>query len=242
MSEMPDGPHAQEERPRSAEARHLTPAVVPHRGHARHLREKLAVFGAFAEQALVCEAGFDARPALQALGALAAQEHPQAFRVQAGDWLAPWLGWGVDANGHTVDLTGGWPELGPLIQSLPLPWRHAVLLALAFHEDFIVLEGPAAHQRWMVVALPGFWAPELQAGLPCPQALPAAGHECIVTRPSPTPRLHAHPQRTDTASLGHPGWWRQERISWHPVPGHDQRIVLLHADTRPAAPAAPHRP
>ena len=50
----------------------LTPAAEPNRGVSRHLREKLAVLGAFRNQALLSSPGFDAGPVLQALAAHAA--------------------------------------------------------------------------------------------------------------------------------------------------------------------------
>ena len=48
---------------------------------SRHQREKLAVLSAFAPQALLKAPGFDAAPALHALAAHAAAEHPQRFGV-----------------------------------------------------------------------------------------------------------------------------------------------------------------
>jgi hypothetical protein len=46
--------------------------VAPNRGVARHLREKLAVFSAFAQSALLARPGFDAGPCIGALARHAA--------------------------------------------------------------------------------------------------------------------------------------------------------------------------
>jgi hypothetical protein len=62
----------------------LTPTVSPQRSLARHLREKLAVLGAFRDQALLQAPGFDAGPALAALAAHAAAEQPGALQIDGG--------------------------------------------------------------------------------------------------------------------------------------------------------------
>ncbi len=201
-------------------ARHLTPAVVPHRGHARHLREKLAVLSSFHGQALLCQAGFNAGPALAALAHHAANEHPQALRVDGERWHAPWLGWALDEHQTPQDTQTGWPEIGPLLLQLPAPWRRAALLALAFEEDFAILDAATGTLPWLAVALPSMWAPEDKIGrhfteVHAPVAdnrliVGAADHlvrlvtgtdtwERFVWTLSPHPRLHAHPQRVDPA-------------------------------------------
>src|SRR5262245_61006027 len=82
----------------------LTPNIAPERGTAAHLREKLAVLQAFSTQALLARDGFDAQPALEALARHAAGEQPQAFAIDSGTWLAPILGWAVDAAGAVHEL------------------------------------------------------------------------------------------------------------------------------------------
>ena len=77
----------------------LTPAALPHRGVSRHLREKLAVLWAFADDALCAVPGFDARPALDALAAHAAAEHPSAWQVDGARWRCAGLGWSLDGGG-----------------------------------------------------------------------------------------------------------------------------------------------
>ena len=203
-------------------ARQLTPSVAPQRGRARHLREKLAVLGAFPGQALLRSPGFDPWPALDALAAHAAAEHPSALRVEGRHWRAPWLGWAVDSAAQPQNIGTGWPEIGPLLARLPADWRHAALLSLAFAEDFAILDGAAGSLPWLAVALPSMWAPEHKVGRSFAEAhapvadnrrvLDAAPHLlCLLTGNSSArwerfvwtlsahPRLHGHPQRVDPA-------------------------------------------
>ena len=162
-------------------AAQLTPSVVPQRGLARHLREKLAVLGAFADQALLCTPGFDPRHALDALAAHAANEHPAAFQADGRHWRAPWLGWAVDAQAEPQNLGGGWPEIGPLLAQLPADWRHAALLSLAFAEDFAILDSTNGTLPWLAIALPSVWAPEHKVGLGFAEAhAPVADNRLIL--------------------------------------------------------------
>jgi len=164
-----------------ASAPQLTPAVVPHRGVARHLREKLAVLWAFRDQALLCMPGFDPDPALAALAAHAAADHPQAFSItpdpaassgQAGSapgaqpdsWHAHWLGWRLDGDDQPHDHASGWPEIGTLLRALPRPWRRTALLMLAFAEDLAIVDARSGTLPWLAVALPSMWAPEHKIG------------------------------------------------------------------------------
>ncbi|HSW05795.1 hypothetical protein [Aquabacterium sp.] len=220
------------ERPLAMQATHLTPTVAPQRGHAGHLREKQAVFAAFAEQALVAEPGFDPWPALDTLAALAGHEHPQAFIVQGRRWSAPWLGWTIDDSAQVVDHHGGWPELGPQLEALPPPWRHAALLSLAFAEDFLIIDAGTLRVRWIAAALPSGWAPEAQLGRPWHRAMPAEGTECISGGRSVSPRLHAHPLRIDTVETPGRRWWRSERCTCIAVPQQPQRILTLRVETQ----------
>ena len=73
-------------------AQHRGAARPPHLGAARHLREKLAVLGAFAADAMCQVPGFDAAPALAALSAHAAAEHPSAWVQDSPACRAPGLG------------------------------------------------------------------------------------------------------------------------------------------------------
>ncbi len=197
----------------------LTPSPAAHRGRVRHLREKLAVFGAFADQALCVAPGFDAAPALAALAAYAAAEQPQAFAVDDRGWHARWLGWRLDGDADQPQPTSAdWPEIGTLLAGLPRHWRRAALLSLAFEEDFALLDGASGRVPWLAVALPSAWAPEEKVGLRFAELhQPVADNRLIVSAAehlvrlvtgrqrwerfvwtiSGQPRLHAHPARLD---------------------------------------------
>ena len=98
----------------------------------RALREKLAVLMSWPEQALLASAGFDATPALQALSAQAAQEHPGAWASEgAGHGRAIRLGCSV-AQGEVQREPTSPPEIAACLQALPAPWRLTALLCLAF--------------------------------------------------------------------------------------------------------------
>ena len=229
----------------------LTPAVEPHRGVSRHLREKLAVFRAFRDQALLCQPGFDPGPALALLAAQAETEHPQAWRLQLGQWQAPGLGWTLDEALQPLAIGRDWPEVGSLLTETAPHWRRAVLLCLALTEDFSILDGSSGSLPWMAVALPSMWAPErvisrhfseLHAPAADTAAQLAAANQLIrlVTGPdryercdwtmAAHPRLHAHPQRVDPARWA-PGldddqlvaqtWWRTERQTFISMPVRD---------------------
>ena len=230
-------------------AQQLTPSVVPTRGVARHLREKLAVLWAFPNQALLCEPGFDAAPALAALAAFAAIEHPLAFAVHGERWHAPWLGWALDGGLLPQDTGTGWPEIGTLLQQLPANWRRAALLSLAFEEDFAILDGATASLPWLAVALPSMWAPEHKIGRSFAQVHAPVADNRLVVSAAPQlvklvtqgerwerfvwtftahPRLHGHPDRVDPArwpagladdALAAQTWWRTERQTFLPVAG-----------------------
>ena len=204
-------------------AAQLTPTVAAQRGRARHLREKLAVLGAFHRQALLCQPGFDATPALAALAAHGAAEHPQALRLDGETWQATGLGWALDGHSQPQATGTDWPEIGPLLAQLPPEWRRTALLSLAFAEDFAVLDGATATLPWLAVALPSMWAPEHKIGRHFAEVhAPVADNRLIVGAAEPLvklvtgperwerfvwtlsahPRLHAHPQRVDAARWG----------------------------------------
>ncbi len=203
---------------------HLTASVVPHRGAARHLREKLAVLACFADEALLCEPGFDAAPALATLARQAATEHPQALQIEHDLWRAPWLGWQVGGVGGGAGGGAGqvqaigqdWPEVGAVLRQLPAHWRQAALLCLAFSEDFAIVDASSGRIPWMAVALPSSWVPREKIGrhfteVHAPVAdnallLQASEHllrlvtgeqrwERFVWTVTPHARLHAHPLR-----------------------------------------------
>ena len=241
----------------------LTPSVVPNRGVARHLREKLAVLWAFREQALLQVPGFDAGPALRALARHAAAEHPQALQLDGETWRAPWLGWALDAEAQPRDIGTGWPEIGTLLHEMAPEWRRTALLSLAFAEDFAVLDGATDTLPWLAVALPSMWAPEQKIGRGFAEVhAPVADNRLIVgaapqlvklvTGPqrwerfvwtlTAHPRLHGHPQRVDPArwpdgldddALAAQTWWRTERQTFIPVPDTAQAVFTIEVDVTP---------
>jgi len=196
-------------------AAQLTPNGVGDRA----LREKLAVLFDFWPTALLRSPGFDAAPALQALAAHAAREHPDAFQAFAdGRWLAPRLGWALDGHLPLRLHAHAPPEIGACLAALPAEWRRTALLCLAFAEDFAVIDGATAHIPWLAVCLPSGWAPEEKIGrhfaeVHAPVAdnetlLAASAHlarlvtggeawERFVWTITAHPRLHAHPARTE---------------------------------------------
>ena len=242
----------------------LTPTVAPQRSLARHLREKLAVLGAFSDQALLQAPGFDAGPALAALAAHAAAEQPGALQIDGATWHAPALGWALDGDDQPVERSrSDWPEVGALLATLPRPWRRAALLALAFAEDFAVVDGATGTLPWLAVALPSMWAPEEKIGRSFGDAhAPVADNRLIVgaapqlvklvTSAEPWerfvwtltahPRLHGHPQRVDPArwaagldddQLAAQTWWRTERQTFIPVPGMRQSVFTILVNVAP---------
>jgi hypothetical protein len=244
-----------EPRRMATDAVQLTPNIAPERGTAVHLREKLAVFQAFPWQALLARDGFDARPALDALAQHAAREQPQAFALDGGSWVAPILGWAVAADGTLHELEPQrtpWPEAGDCLRALPVSWRRAVLLSLAFGEDFAILDGRDATIPWLAVALPSHWAPEHKVGQPFAELqVSAADNELIagtdrwerfVWTIARHPRLHAHPDRIDPApwpshlegdALASRAWWRTEHQTFIRVPAQTQAVCTIYVEVQP---------
>jgi dimethylamine monooxygenase subunit A len=194
--------------------------LTPNRIGDRALREKLAVLFSHPAQALLSAPNFDAAPALRALCAHAAAEHPSAFSVdERGGVQAHHLGWSLldhtlQAHDHAP------PEIGACLNALPPSWRLAGLLSLAFAEDFAVIDGNTAHIPWMAVCLPSHWAPETKVGRHFAEVhAPVADNHMLVTASAHLarlvtgvdrweryvwtitrhPRLHAHPAHLDSA-------------------------------------------
>ena len=214
-------------------ALHLTPAGAG----SRHQREKLAVLCAFPGQALLARPGFDPLPALRALAAQAAAEHPGWFGWDGAQAQA--LGVRVAADGHTLEELAPGPfglgdEIARCLRGLPPAWRLAGLLSLAFAEDFAIVDGAQGTVPWLAVALPSHWAPEEKVGLHFTQVhapvadnalLQAAGErlaalvcgpdrfERFVWNVSTQPRLHAHPQRSAREDWPGPGPQHAQRLA-----------------------------
>ena len=174
-------------------------------------------------QALQVVPGFDARPALRALAAHAAREHPRSFAWDGERAVAKALGVAVQ-GGQVEDLAAGsfglGDELGRCLRGLPAEWRLAGLLCLAFDDDFALIDGASGTLPWLAVALPSHWAPQDKIGrhfreVHAPVAdnallLRAAEHlmrmvcgperwERFVWNVTRHPRLNAHPANVDPA-------------------------------------------
>ena len=194
-----------------------TTQLTPNQPGDRALREKLAVLGAYAPQALLSTPGFDAAPALQALSHQAAAEHPGAWSAQSAH--AHWLGWSLQGD-EPRQHHHQQPEVGACLRALPREWRLPALLSLAFVEDFAIIDGATAHIPWLAVCLPSGWAPEEKVGRHFAQVhAPVADNQLLLTASDHLarlvtgsdrwerfvwtitrhPRLHAHPEHVDPA-------------------------------------------
>jgi len=239
--------------------------LTPNGPHARALREKLAVLSSYAHQALVEDGRFDAGPALQALAAHAAAEHPSALAIGAdGAWHARRLDWSV--RGDAVDGDGA-PEIGRCLAALPPRWRGAGLLSLAFAQDYALLDGRSGRVPWMAVCLPSHWAPEEKVGRTFPEihapvadnALLIAASDALVRLVTGAdrweryvwtitadPRLHQHPLRSERVdwpadagsdALAAAAFLRTEHQTFIPLPALQQAVFTIHVESRPLASA-----
>ena len=136
--------------------------LTPNRLADAALREKLAVLLDHPAQALLAVPGFDPAPALRALCAHAAAEHPDAFSIGPNAALqARHLGWAL----HGDEPAGAGPaEIGACLRALPAHWRVPALLSLAFAQDFAVIDAASGCIPWLAVCLPSHWAPEDKVG------------------------------------------------------------------------------
>ena len=234
------------------------PQLTPSRLGSRALREKLVVLASHADQALVADHAFDPAPALQALCMHAANEHPAAFGRVNGAWQARTLGWSLRGE----DLDGDGPaEIGACLQALPAPWRLAGLLALAFEQDFAVLDAASGRIPWLAVCLPSHWAPEDKVGrLFAEVHAPVADNATLlaasdalarlVTGPerwerfvwtiSANPRLHQHPRRSPRnvwpadatpQALAAQAFLRTEHQTFIPLPEQRQAVFTIHVES-----------
>jgi hypothetical protein len=197
------------------------PQLTPLAPGSRHQREKLAVLSAFPSLALQVRPGFDATPALHALAAHAAAEHPLTWAWDGRRARALRLGTAVDGDTVVHESAGRFglgDEIARCLQPLPPAWRLAGLLSLAFAEDFAVLDGTDGTIPWLAVTLPSHWAPEAKVGRPFAEVHApvadgallqrAADHlvqlvqgpdrwERFVWTVTGHARLHAHPRHLD---------------------------------------------
>jgi dimethylamine monooxygenase subunit A len=241
------------------DARQLT----PNRFGDHALQEKLRVLGTHPEQALLAIDSFDSTPALRALAAHAAQEHPGAFSWDGGmRWHAHHLGWSLHGDTPVGD---GPDEIGACLRALPDRWRPTALIALAFAEDFAVIDGTSGHIPWLAVCLPSHWAPEDKIGRHFAQVhapvadnrtlIAASDHlarlvtgadrwERFVWTITPREGLDQHPRRcvpaawaldADPSTLASRAFFRTERQTFIPLPDRAQAIFTIHVDVRPLA-------
>lgn len=235
---------------------------------SRHLAEKLVALSAPHPAALQCVPGFDPTAALHTLARQAASEHSPGFDWDGDTASARRLGWAV-RGGEVFELSGTQPggttalaHVGACLRGLPAAWRLATLLALAFAEDFALIDGRNATIPWLAVALPSHWAPEHKIGLHLAQVhapvadnqvLLAAGDALarLVSQPArwerfvwtitANPKLNAHPSHAaaprwvagDADRVATQAWWRTERQTFIPVDGAAQAVFTILVDTRP---------
>ncbi len=170
------------------------PQLTPNEPGDRALHEKLAVLAAHPAHALVAAPAFDAAPALQALCVHANREHPDAFIAEAdAGWAALRLGWAV--HGSVVQGNGPAP-IGACLRALPAPWRLPGLLALAFAEDFAVVDASSGRIPWLAVCLPSSWAPEAKVGKHFTEVhAPVADNALLISAADHLMRLVTGPER-----------------------------------------------
>jgi len=239
--------------------------LTPNRLGSPHLAAKLDVLGSRPHSALMQRPGFDPTAALQAVASHAAGEHPAAWSVDdARGWCALGLGWRVDATGEVGHCgTVGSPEVGDCLRAIAADWRQPALLALAFQEDFAIVDGSNATLPWLAVTLPSHWAPEAKVGrhfaeVHAPVAdnrlLLAAGEHLmrLVTRAdrwqrfvwqiTPHRELHHHPahsparhwpQDASPEAVAARAWFRTERQTFIPVPSVRQAVFTIRVDNQP---------
>jgi dimethylamine monooxygenase subunit A len=241
-----------------------TAQLTPAKPGGRHQREKLAVLSALWPRALCVQAGFDAAPALHALCAHAAAEHPAHFVWDGHQARAPHLGTAVTRDEQVNQLTAGSFGLGDEISrcllGLPPAWRLAGLLSLTFAEDFAIVDATTGTLPWMAVALPSHWAPQDKVGkhfaevhgpvadnallLKASESLMRLvtgkeGWERFVWNITDQPRLRAHPSHVSTErwldTTVEKSWFRSEHQTFIPVPDLAQAVFTIHIEVQALA-------
>jgi len=239
--------------------------LTPNEPGSRHLLEKLSALGSAPHSVLLQRPSFDPLPALQALARHAAAEQPETLHL-AGDGLlsACRLGWSVDGRGEVrQDHADALAAVGPCVQALAPAWRPAALLALAFAEDFAIIDGSDASIPWLAVALPSHWSPaqkvgrhfaEVHAPVADNRLLITAGEHLmrLVTREerwerfvwniTRHPALNNHPDQLDPTpwrddasaeAIATLACFRTERQTFIPVPGQGQAVFTIHVESQP---------
>lgn len=215
-------------------APHLTPLPPG----SRHQREKMAVLSAHAPLALAAAPGFDAVPALHALAAHAAREHPDAFAWDGA--RAEALRLGVALHGDAVEDTargafGLGDEIGRCLRGLAPEWRLAGLLALAFTEDIAIVDGERATIPWIAACLPSHWAPQHKVGRHFAEVHgPVADSALLLRAGEHLMRMVCGPERWERFVWNVSGW---PRLNAHPSVVDPQRWTSDAFDD-PASPRA----
>lgn len=234
-----DALRSQPSTPRPVQAR-----LTPLQPGSRHQREKLAVLSAFADQAMVQAQGFDAAPSVVAIVRWAAQQHPALWTWQGDAATAVHLATRVSLAGEVERLAAGsfglGDEVSRCIALQPPAWRLPALLALAFEEDLLLVDGDACHIRWALATLPSHWAPEAAGGRALAEQWPhwaaadpaAAPLGRVDWRLTDHPRLHAHPRRVAPDDGSPPGWLRVEQQTLLPLPGVRARLFTTRVALR----------
>jgi len=242
----------------AAGASQLTPSTPG----TRHLNEKTAVLGRFAAQALLADPGFDEGVVFRAIADEAERTAPGTFVVDststgAARIAAPRLGWVLDDGRPRGD---GDAAVGALLEALPTSLRPSALLALAFAEDFAVIDGNTATIPWLAVCLPSRWAPEDKIGRHFAEVhAPVADADVLIAASvslarlvtgddrwerfvwtiSGDPHLDQHPRRgsvewpaAGTAdALAERAWFRSERQTFIPIPGRALAVFTIHVES-----------
>jgi len=202
---------------------------------------------------------------LRAVAAEAARSSPGTFLVTTmpdGSTRidAPQLGWALDAGGAPTG--DGDASIGAVLAALPTALRPSALLALAFEEDFAVIDGASATIPWLAVCLPSRWAPEEKIGRHFAEVhAPVADNAMLVAASaslarlvtgderwerfvwtiSADPRLHQHPARgkvdwpepADAEGVMALASLRHEHQTFIPVPGTGQAVFTIRVASEP---------
>jgi hypothetical protein len=236
--------------------------LTPSAPGGRHLREKVAVLASFAHQALLSTSAVDDGAVLRTVADEAARSCPGSFLLATTPEgttrvAAPRLGWAID--GGTPSGNGD-ASIGAVLAALPAPQRPIALLALAFEEDFAVIDGATATIPWLAVCLPSRWAPEDKIGRHFAEVhAPVADADVLIAASASLARLvtgddrwerfvwtisgDAHldqhprhggvewPAAGPAGALAERAWFRSERQTFIPIRGRDLAVFTIHVES-----------